>query len=123
MDSKKAWWHGVVLEVTKRRFKIYWVGFEKSEVGSRSKYAINPEYVNKRTAILRAHIVDEAKSGPQTHIDVQSILREHLQMPNKTFADVECSSGSDDSESGGETKNRLGKKNEKGLGFRGGAEP
>ena len=22
MDSKKAWWHGVVLEVTKRRFKI-----------------------------------------------------------------------------------------------------
>ena len=110
MDSKQDWWHGVVLEVSKRRFKIYWVGFEKSEA-ARSRYAKNPEYVNKRGLIVRPHIVDETKSGPQTHIDVPSILREDLHMPKKTFAEVvDESSGSDESETGDETKSRLGKK-------------
>jgi len=92
LDTANRWWHGVALEVTRGKVKVFWVGFAKC-VGGRNKLK-NPELVDKKDRLFRPHEEGlDTLSGSAKNIDVAWILKEQLAQP-KSFLETQIGAAS-----------------------------
>jgi hypothetical protein len=85
-----VWWHGVVLNVSKNKYKVFWVGLEPLlEYGkgrSKSTDFLNPVLLDKALSFIRPH-EEGANSGPNSKYSVEWITLNQMTIP-QTFREV-----------------------------------
>ena len=88
MDTSNIWWHAVALEVTKKKVKVFWVGFEKSK-GGKNKMK-NPVLIDSGKQCVRPHEDgSDICSGSNGTYDVTWIMQhEFASIQPRTFQDV-----------------------------------
>ena len=102
-DKGNNWWHGVVLEVTRRKLKVFWVGFPKSP-GGKGKVK-NPELVDKEKSCIRMHEEGaDVLSGGTKHLDAAWILgTEFAPIQPQSFQEEQAAKSHDNPDSNSET--------------------
>ena len=102
-DTGNNWWHGVVLEVTRRKLKVFWVGFPKSP-GGKGKVK-SPEFVDKELRCIRMHEEGaDVLSGDAKNIDAAWILmNEFAAIQPRSFREEEEAKSHDNPDSNSET--------------------
>lgn len=101
VQFEAGWWHAVVLDVTKFKLKVFWVGYPALlPFGTRSSnpdVVINPASLDKKGSIYRPH-EEGAASGASRTFGVAWILKNYLTIPEK-FEDIIRVDVSDDADS------------------------
>ena len=102
-DKGNNWWHGVVLEVTRRKLKVFWVGFPQSP-GGKGKVK-NPEFVDKELRCIRMHEEGaDVLSGDAERFDAAWILgTEFARIQPQSFREEEAAKIHDNPDSNSET--------------------
>ena len=83
------WWHGVVVNITRRKLRVFWVGLPPLlAFSTRSKNTehLNPVTLDKLFSFCRPH-QEGAKSGSDTTYNVEWIQANQVSIPS-TFQEV-----------------------------------